>query len=231
MEIRCVAIDDEPLALKLIEQYVTKFPALQLVQTFDDAISGAEFLKANAIDLLLIDINMPDITGIELVRSLKKKPMIIFITAYKKFAIDGFEQNAIDYLLKPVEFERFSKAINKAIDYYQYKKLAKPEGSEVLFVNAEYQKVKVLLSEVEYIESLEDYIKIHLANKKIIMTLMTLKAMIEKLPPGKFIRIHRSYVVSVSKIKSVVNRKVRLESTELPISSSYVDIVNEWMKR
>src|ERR1044071_3650845 len=114
MQIKCVAIDDEPLALQLIEQFVSKLPALKLVQTFDDAISGAEFLRANDVDLLFIDINMPDITGIELVRSLKVKPMTIFTTAYKKFAIDGFELDAVDYLLKPIQFERFEKAVNKA---------------------------------------------------------------------------------------------------------------------
>src|SRR4051794_5676369 len=118
MQIKCVAIDDEPLALNLIKEYTNRFPSLRLVQTFDDAISGAEFLRSNQVDLLFIDINMPDISGIELVRSLKEKPMIIFTTAYRKFAFEGFELDALDYLLKPIEFERFEKAVNKAIDYY-----------------------------------------------------------------------------------------------------------------
>src|SRR5438094_727732 len=143
MQIKCVAIDDEPLALEVIKQYVSKFPALKLVQTFDDAVSGAEFLRNYPVDLLFIDISMPDLTGIELVRSIKEKPMTIFTTAHKKFAIEGFELDALDYLLKPIEFERFAKAVNKAIDYYQYKKSPKNEMPEALFVRAEYKLVKI----------------------------------------------------------------------------------------
>lgn len=231
MLINCVAIDDEPLALELISQYVSKFPALKMVQTFDDAIAGAEFLRAHQTDLLLIDINMPDITGIELVRSLAQKPMTIFTTAYKKFAIDGFELDAIDYLLKPIEFERFAKAINKAIDYYEYKRSAKNHESETLFVRSEYQLVKIDMSEIEYIETVEDYLKIHLATGRPVMTLMTLKTLLEKLPGNKFKRIHRSYVIPLAKIKSIGNRKVRLTSVELPISDTYADIVNTWINK
>src|ERR1700730_4801776 len=160
MQIRCVAIDDEPLALDVLRQYIQNFPVLKLVQTFDDAISGAEYLRNNAVDLLFIDINMPDVTGIELVRSLKEKPILIFTTAHKKFAVDGFDLDALDYLLKPIQFDRFSKAVNKATEYYQYRRSAKPEGSESLFVRAEYQLVKIDLEEIEYIESVEDYLKI-----------------------------------------------------------------------
>ncbi|MEJ7680768.1 MAG: response regulator [Segetibacter sp.] len=131
MQIRCVAIDDELPALELIKEYVSRFPALKLVQIFDDAIAAAEFIRNNLVDLLFLDINMPDITGLELVRSLTDKPLIIFTTAYKKFAIDGFELDAVDYLLKPVDFERFSKAVNKAIDYYRYKKRKKQKKKKL----------------------------------------------------------------------------------------------------
>src|SRR5882724_6223765 len=129
MTIKCVAIDDEPPALELIKEYLAKFSGLQLVQTFDDGISAVEFLRHTPIDLLFIDINMPDITGLDLVRSLEQKPMVIFTTAHKKFAAEGFDLDAVDYLLKPVSFERFSKAVNKAIDYYEYKKKTKIEGA------------------------------------------------------------------------------------------------------
>ena len=230
MQIKCVAIDDEPLALKLIEEFALKFPFLKMINTFDDAIAGAEFLRNNLIDLLFIDINMPDITGTELVRSLKQKPAVIFTTAHKKFAIEGFELDALDYVLKPIDFERFSRAVNKALDYIQYKK-SKTEKDEAFFVRAEYQLVKIVLDDIEYIESLEDYLKIHLESGKPVMTLMTLKAILEKLPPDKFKRIHRSYIVPVSKIKSVLNRKVRLTSVELPLSDSYAASMNEWMKK
>src|SRR5262245_56166680 len=134
IEVRCIAIDDEPLALALIREYAAKFAELKMVQTFDDAINGAEFLRNHDIDLLFIDINMPDVTGIELVKSLEKKPLLIFTTAYRNFALEGFELEAIDYLLKPIDFERFKKAVNRAIDFFQYRQNTKQETQQSLFV-------------------------------------------------------------------------------------------------
>jgi two-component system, LytTR family, response regulator len=232
MPLKCIVIDDEPLALELIKNYALKLPQLHLLHTFDDAISGGEFLRANPVDLLFVDINMPDINGIELVSSLVDKPLIIFTTAHKKYAFNGFELEAIDYLLKPIDFERFKKAVIKAVDFDQYKNPANAALSEGFFVRSEYKMVKVDLNEIDYIESLEDYIKIHLTNAKPILTLMTLKAVIEKLPADKFIRIHRSYIIPFSKIRSVVNKKVLLTfSKELPISDTYANAVNEWMNK
>jgi DNA-binding LytR/AlgR family response regulator len=229
--IKCIAIDDEPPALELIKEYVSRFPTLQLLQTFDDAISGNEFLKNEQVDLLFIDINMPDITGLDLVRSLKERPMVIFTTAHKKFAIDGFELDAIDYLLKPVSFERFEKAVNKAIEYFDYRKKPVEVLPDSLFVYSEYRMIKILLADIEYIESLEDYIKIHIRDNKPVMTLMTMKKVIEKLSPEKFRRIHRSYIVSVNSVKSILNRKAKLISgAELPISDSYSSFITEWKK-
>lgn len=231
MLLKCIAIDDEPLALKLIAGYVARFPFLQLVNTFEDAISGAEFLKNTPIDLLFIDINMPDITGIDLVRSLKVKPMVIFTTAYKNFAFEGFELEALDYILKPIDFKRFEKAVEKAVDYHQYKtKPATEQADESLYVYSEYRMVKVDLSTIEYIESMEDYIKIHVTNAKTVLTLMPLKKVLEKLPTDKFQRIHRSYIIPVNKIRSIQNRKVKLTDIELPVSESYLDFVRNWMK-
>lgn len=231
MQIKCVAIDDEPLALDVIKEYLMKFPTLKLLHSFDDAISGIEFLKINPVDLLFIDINMPEISGIDLVRSLPEKPMIIFTTAYKKFAFEGFELNAIDYLAKPISFDRFEKAINKATELYQLKNAGQPSTEQPLFVRSEYQLVKIDLNEIEYVESVEDYLKIHRTTGKPVMTLMTIKAILEKLPADKFKRIHRSYVVPISKIRSVVNRKVKLPSVELPISESYIASLSQWMKK
>lgn len=231
MSIRCIVIDDEPPALVLMREYISQCPGLQLFQTFDDAITGGKYLRENPVDLLFIDINMPDITGLDLVRSLDEKPMIIFTTAHKKFAIDGFELDAVDYLLKPISFERFSKAVNKATEYFEYKKKSKAEEAESLFVYSEYRMVKIQLADIEYIESLEDYIRINFTTGKPVMTLMTMKKVLEKLPDTKFKRIHRSYIVATDKVKSVLNRKAKLASgTELPISDSYVDFINEWKK-
>jgi two-component system LytT family response regulator len=232
MQLKCIAIDDEPLALELIRQYVDRVPELQLVQTFDDAITGGEFLRANTVDLLFIDINMPDITGIELVRSLKNKPATIFTTAYKKFAFEGFELEAVDYLLKPISFERFLKAVKRVIDFHAVKYPAKANTSEHFFVRSEYRMVKIELDEIDYIEGLEDYIKIHFANAKPVLTLMTLKSVLEKLPEEQFKRIHRSYIIPVNKVQSILNRKLTLTNgTELPVSDSYVSFINEWMKK
>ena len=229
--LKCVSIDDEPLALKLIREYVSRFPALQMVRTFDDAISGAEFLKRTPIDLLFIDINMPDITGIDLVRSLEHKPMIIFTTAYKNFAFEGFELEAIDYLLKPIDFKRFTKAVEKAIDYYQYKNTPTEEQrDESLYVYSEYRMVKINLKDIDYIESMEDYVKIHVNDAKTVLSLMPLKKVLEKLPADKFQRIHRSYIIPVNKVISIKNRKVQLPGIELPVSESYAPFMRDWMK-
>ncbi len=231
MQLKCIAIDDEPLALELIKQYVSKIPELHLVQTFDDAIGGGEFLRNNKIDLLFIDINMPDITGIELVRSLKDKPATIFTTAYKHFALEGFELEAIDYLLKPIAFERFEKAVKRAIEFQALRFPDKQSSGEHFFVRSEYRLVKVDIDEILYIEGLEDYIKIHFSNAKPILTLMTLKSVLEKLPEEKFKRIHRSYIIPVSKVESILNRKVKLiNSIELPVSDSYTSFITDWMK-
>jgi two-component system LytT family response regulator len=229
-QLTCIAIDDEPLALNLIEGYVSKLPALKLLKTFEDALYASEFLQNNQVDLLFVDINMPDINGIELVRSLTVKPMVIFTTAYKNFAFEGFELQALDYLLKPIDFTRFSKAVEKAVDFYQYKTVAlRQPDAESLYVYSEYRMIKIELNNIEYIESMEDYIKIHLLDQpKPILTLMALKKVLEKLPEDRFKRIHRSYVVALQQIKSIHNKKVQLKSAELPVSNSYYDLISKW---
>lgn len=230
MTIRCVVIDDEPLAIEVLKQYIQKFPSLHLLQAFDDAVMGKEFLEKNDVDLLFVDINMPDIKGTDLVRSLRQKPMVILTTAYKNYALEGFELDAIDYLVKPIDAIRFAKAVQKATEFYSLKKGAEQQSGS-LFVRSEYQLVKIDFADIEYIESLEDYLKIHLTNSRPVMTLMTMKAITEKLPSSQFARIHRSYIVPLAKIKSVVNRKVMLSSVELPVSSSYIDFIKDWTKK
>lgn len=225
MIIKCIAIDDEPLALRLMTSYVSRFPFLQMVQTFEDAIAGAEFLRHNPIDLLFIDVNMPDITGTDLVRSLEKKPMIIFTTAYKNFAFEGFELEALDYLLKPIDIKRFTKAVEKALDYHKYKNAVAKDApqSESLYVYSEYRMIKINVNDIEYIESMADYIKIHTQDAKPVISLMPLKKVLEKLPPHQFKRIHRSYVINVDRIRSLQHRKIQLNSVELPVSDTYMD--------
>ncbi|WP_316795828.1 LytTR family DNA-binding domain-containing protein [Pedobacter agri] len=229
MALKCVAIDDEPLALELIKTYVAKFPALQMIQVFENALSGAEYLKNNTIDLLFVDVNMPDITGVELVRSLEHSPMIIFTTAYKNYAFESYELQALDYLLKPIDFKRFTAAVEKAIDYHKYKNATVETGNdESIYVYAEYKMIKILLRDVEYIESMGDYLKIYLNGiDKPLLTLMTMKKILEKLPDNQFARIHRSFIVALNKIKSIHNKKVQLNHAELPIGDAYSAFINQ----
>ena len=192
----------------------------------------AEYLRNSDIDLLFVDINMPDINGIDLVNSLKHKPLIIFTTAYKKFAYNGFELDAVDYLLKPIDFERFKRGVNKATELLQNRTFNKAQEPDNLFVRSEYKMVKIELNEIEYIEGLEDYIKIHINNSKPVLTLMTMKAFIEKLPADKFLRIHRSYIIPLSKIVSVINRKVLLTSGKtFPVSDTYAALLAGWINK
>lgn len=232
MQLTCVAIDDEPLALDIIRNYVTKTSQLRLVEQFEDAITGGEFLRTHPVDLLFIDIHMPDISGLDLVRSLSPRPLIIFTTAYRKFAFESYELEAIDYLLKPIDPERFKKAVNKAVDYLNYLKRNTDNSEEALYVYVEYSLVKILLQDIEYIESLEDYIKIVLNSGESVMTLMTLKSMMEKLPEQQFQRIHRSYIIAANKVISIQKRKASLRSgKEIPISDSYLHFIETWKNK
>jgi two-component system LytT family response regulator len=228
-QINCVIIDDEPPALLLLTEYIAGFPGLTLLQAFNDAITGREYLGTNKVDLLFVDINMPDLSGLDLVAGLESQPMVIFTTAHKKFALEGFELNAIDYLLKPISRDRFSRAVLKATDYFAYRSAPPEEKPGAIFVYSEYRMVKIDLSQVTYIESLEDYIRIFFINDKPILTLMTLKKVLEKLPVSQFRRIHRSYIVAIGKVKVIHNRKVQLvNNIELPISDSYLDFITFW---
>ncbi|MFD2285701.1 response regulator [Pedobacter petrophilus] len=228
--LKCVIVDDEPLAAALIKSYVDASEELEIAGVFEDAIAASEFLNHHHIDLLFSDINMPDISGIDLFKSLAHKPMVIFTTAYKNFAFEGFELEAIDYLLKPIDYVRFKKAVNKAKEFYRYQNDKQmPAAEESIFVHAEYKLVKIDLSDILYIESQEDYVKIHLQSSKMVLTLMPLKKMLEKLPANNFKRIHRSFVVSTQKIKSIHKRKAELINGEiLPISDTYAEVINEW---
>ena len=230
MEIKFIVIDDEPPALQVIRTYALQFPWLKLQHTFEDAISAAEYLRQAPVDLIFLDIHMPDVNGLDLARGLTTHPMIIFTTAYRQYAYEGFELDAIDYLLKPIPFQRFEKAVQKAQTYYLQQQQA--PATESLLVYSSYHTVKIPLHEIVYIESMEDYIRIHLTQRAPVLTLMTMKKMMEKLPAGRFRRIHRSYIVAVDKVRAVINRKVKLTSAaELPVSDSYSDFIRDWKQQ
>lgn len=221
--LHCVIIDDEPLAVDLLQSYIEKTPDLRLLQAFNDAPSAAAYIGANPVDLIFLDVQMPHINGIQLLQSLEKPPMVIFTTAYSEYAAQGFELDAIDYLLKPFDIARFQRAVNKAQDYHRYLQKEAEAATPYIFVKSEYQVIKINLDEIRYIEALDDYIKIYTTTGRPILTLMTLKAMAERLPEDKFARVHRSFIVSLTRIESVRNRKVRIGDAEIPVGNSYVE--------
>lgn len=226
MKIRCLAIDDEPLALELLEDNISKLPFLQLVASCSSAMEAMEYVQNQAVDLIFLDIQMPGITGLQFIKSMTNPPMIILVTAYEKHALEAFGLNVVDYLVKPSSFERFVKASNKAWDLFQLKSKqhqpALESDSEYFFVNVDYSLVKLLYADIAYMEGLKDYIKIHL-NKtvKAVITRMPLKAMEAQLPSKKFIRIHKSYIISIAAIHMIKKNSVFIGSTELPISENY----------
>jgi two-component system, LytTR family, response regulator len=229
--INCIAVDDEPLALELMETYISQVPGLELLETFTDAISAWGFIQKNPVDLIFLDIQMPDITGIQLAKSLnRRKPMVIFTTAYSKYAVEGFNVDAIDYLLKPFDFNRFMESVNKAKDYKKLNEASiAPSDDSAIFVKSDYQNIRISTREIQYIEGFDDYIRIHLDSGKSVFTLMSLKSVMEKLPEEDFLRVHRSYIVPIHKIQRIYNQHIQLGEKEIPIGKSYVDIVRKFL--
>jgi DNA-binding LytR/AlgR family response regulator len=226
--IRCIAIDDENLALELLEDDIRKVPFLELVKTYKSGFEAMDMLQNEKIDLLFLDIQMPDISGIQFLKSLSHPPLVIFTTAYEKYALEGFELDVIDYLLKPYLFERFLKAVNKAQEYLTNTgKIRSPEPAEearassnFFFVKSDYKLVKIEISEIQYIESLKDYIKIYTGGKPV-LTLSSMKAIEDRLPSSDFIRAHRGFIVNIRKIQYIHRNFVMVENKEIPIGENY----------
>lgn len=219
--INCIAIDDEPLALSIIETFCAKVPFLQLQKTFTDTSEAARFLRKFPVDLVFLDIQMPDMLGTDFYREHAKDKMVIFTTAFSQYAVEGFDLNAIDYLLKPIEFQRFLQAANKSQEYFNYLHLSDHKTQQHLYVRSEYSLVKIAFSDILYIETLDDYLKIHLKTKKTVLTKMNLKNMMSKLNSSEFVRPHRSYVVPLSLIESVRGKTIHLSDIEIPIGVKY----------
>jgi len=229
--IKCLAIDDEPLALELLEDNISKVPFLQLIAACDNVRDAMKVMQEQSIDLVFLDIQMPGLTGLQFIESMTVKPMIILITAYKQYALEGYSLDVLDYLVKPVSLERFIKACNKANELFDLKSVRKssvpPARPEYIFVNADYKLVKITLADIIYVEGLKDYIKIHLkSTPHALVTRMPIKTIEEQLPPGQFIRIHKSYIVSVSFITAIRKTSVFMDSLELPLSDTYRDAVS-----
>lgn len=226
--INCIAIDDEPLALSIIENFCSKIPYLNLQRTFTDTSEAARYLRKFPTDLLFLDIQMPHQSGIDFYKLEGKGKMVIFTTAYSNFAVEGFNLSAMDYLLKPIAFERFLQATDKAYEYYQYQHASGKQEYEYLFVRSDYSLVKIAFNDIEYIETMDDYLRIHIPGKKPLLTKMNLKNVMEKLNPFKFIRVHRSFIVPLEKISSVRGKIIRLGETEIPIGIKFEE---EFFKR
>jgi len=223
--IRCLAIDDESLALDLLEDNIRKVPFLELAGKCKSAAEAIEILRSEKVDLLFLDIQMPDISGIQLVKSLSQKPLVIFTTAYEKYALQGYELDVLDYLLKPFPFERFLKAVNKAMEYIAFREKENltgelNRGENFIFVRADYKLVRIDLRDILYIEGLKDYIKIYTGEKPVI-TLMGMNEIMEKLPSGNFIRVHRSFIVNLLKIEYIQRNMIIIGNKEIPVSDHY----------
>jgi DNA-binding LytR/AlgR family response regulator len=235
MQIRCIAIDDEPLALKQIGAYIEKTPFLSLTALCNSAIDALEIITSDKTDLIFVDINMPDLNGMDFVKSLKEKPGIIFTTAYSEYALEGFKVDAIDYLLKPISYNDFLRAVNKAkllLRSPEQRNDVARASSDHLFVKSEYKIMRIELSDIKYIESMHEYVRIHLVNEKPVMTLISMKTIEEQLPEERFMRVHRSYIVNKEKIKIVERNRIIFDNNVyIPVSDQYKAAFQEFINR
>jgi len=223
--INCLIVDDDPAALDLLEHYIGRVYFLNLVEKCQHAIEAMQILEENQVDLLFLDIHMPDVNGIQFLKSIISKPAVIFTTGYREYALEGFELDVIDFLLKPFDFERFLKAVNKANNLIS-KTVRQPvtvrKPHQFIFVKADYKLIKINVDDIFFIEGLKDYIKIY-TRQKLILTLMSMSAIEEKLPADEFFRVHRSYIISLGKIDSVSRHRVIIGEKFIPISVPYRD--------
>ncbi|WP_194974763.1 LytR/AlgR family response regulator transcription factor [Aquiflexum lacus] len=243
MKLKCIAVDDEPLALELVSKFIEQTSFLTLEAKFDNAIQALGHLNQHDVDLIFLDIQMPDLSGMELARIIDgknsmKKPKIIFSTAYNQFAIEGYKVDALDYLLKPFSYEEFLKASTKAYQFYenqskqQADKKENEKPSEYIFLKVEYSLVKVILKDIAYIEAYKDYVKVHLADKpNPLLSLTSMKSMEEMLPTDKFMRVHRSFIINLDHINSISRNTVNIGDANISVSENYKDNFLEFLNR
>ncbi len=238
MILRCAIIDDEPLALDLLESYVRKTPFLQLVNRYSSATTAKQGLEEEPVDLVFLDIQMPQMTGLELAKTLDSDTRIVFTTAFSQYAVDSYKTNALGYLLKPFSYNDFLESCNKALDWFKMRKSFVDETNGVteekdfVFIKSEYRLIKVQINDILYIEGLKDYIKIYLEGQaKPIMTLLSMKAVEEYLPKPQFCRVHRSFIVQMNKIEEVERSRIVFGKTYIPISESNKDYIQEFINK
>ena len=233
MNLRCIAIDDEPLALQQMRSYIEKTLFLNGVAFCSNAQDALEEIHANPVDLLFVDINMPEITGMDLVKTLSSEKMIIFTTAYSEYALEGFQVNAVDYLLKPISYPDFLKSANKAKALFDLKLQQEllPEGDGI-FVKSEYRSIRIRFDNICYIEGMREYVRIHLTEGSPVMTLLSMKVLEEKLPSHQFMRVHRSFIVNLNKVNIIEqNRIIFNERTYIPIGGLYREAFQQYIDK
>lgn len=222
--ISCIAIDDEPLALKQLVSYIEKTPYLALVGKFESALQSIETIKNHQIDLMFVDINMPDLSGMDFVKSLKNPPKVVFTTAYSEYAVEGFKVDAADYLLKPISYPEFLKAADKVKERFfsRAEESSIQNNDQFLFIKSEYKIIRINFKDIKYIEGMREYVRIFIENQDPIMTLMSIKKIVEHLPENDFMRVHRSFVVNLNKITTVERNRILFDKdTYIPVSEQY----------
>ena len=233
--ISCIAIDDEPLALRQISDFVRKTPFLEFAGECKNAFEAIDILNKEAIDLMFVDINMPGLNGMDFIKSLSNKPEVIFTTAYSEYAVEGFKVDALDYLLKPIGYNAFLKAANKAKSFFETQEKAGQAGEEkgeYLFVKSEYKIVRINLSEIKYIEGMREYVRIYIENARPVMSLMSMKSLEENLPSDKFMRVHRSFIVNLAKITTIERSRIIFDKeVYIPVSDQHKEKFQEYIDK
>ena len=232
----CIAVDDEPLALKLLQDNISRVPFLKLTAACNDAFEAMKVLQENKIDLVFIDIQMPGLTGLQFIGSLENKPLVIFITAYKQYALESYDLSVVDYLVKPVPLDRFIKACNRAKELYDLKAtkqhIVVQPSIEYFFLNVDYSQVKVMFEDIVWVEGLGDYVKINLkSTKKPLVVRISLKAIELQIPANKIIRIHKSYLIAISEITAVRKNTIFIKEMELPVGETFRDTIDKLIKK
>jgi DNA-binding LytR/AlgR family response regulator len=226
MKLRSIAIDDEPFALAILADDLLKIPAIDLVDTFSSPLKAIDLIQQNSVDLVFLDIQMPTLLGTQFLRTLSKPPLVIFTTAYEQYALEGYELDVVDYLLKPIRFERLFKACNKAAEVFLQRQSpsTEPPAETFFFVFSEYKEVKIYHHDVLYVEGLKDYVKIFLASQtRPLLTRLNMKAIETKLDSGQFCRVHQSFIVPMNRISSFQKTKLTLGNIEIPVGGRYAE--------
>lgn len=233
--IRCIAIDDEPLALKQLVNYITQTPYMELNGQFDSALQAIKFLQSNDTDLMFVDINMPELSGMEFVKSLSHAPKVIFTTAYSEYALEGFQVNALDYLLKPIGYPAFLKSAEKAKDWFEgrERRTTRVEANdEFLFIKSEYKIIRLNIGDITYVEGMREYVRIHMVGQSPVMSLLSMSKLEGFLPSDRFMRVHRSYIVNLGKVTTIERNRIVFDGkVYIPISENYKEKFQEFLNK